>query len=377
MIASNEEAQLGYCLRSVREIASEIIIVVESRSADRTGEIARRFGARVVQHEWDGFARARNTYMREAKGDWILVLDADESIASSDLPGLLQLVRRRGVAGYRLQARNYTNDYDLLWNWHPNDGSYRREERHSRCHGWMKQYVLRLFRNFRDVEYSEDPTTHASLMPSLSKHRGAIEDTDRVVLHHFQLLNGGTGRHRAKQRARLVYELEHLERFPRDLDARLNAAKTLFGERRDAEAVRLLDGALRIEPSFHEASRLRAMIDFANGELHGAERRLRRILRKIPAGDESAADLWTLLGMTLVELGRRDDALHALSEALALQPRHLMAINSLGVLFEDLDDFAAARRQYKAAVRIHPQFIPAIRNLDRVSARLRRRRGER
>lgn len=90
MIVKNEEAMLPGCLAAVRGLAHEII-VVDTGSTDRTVEIARRARARVVQIPWeDDFAAARNASLSLARGEWILVLDADERLA----PGAEAVLRQ-------------------------------------------------------------------------------------------------------------------------------------------------------------------------------------------------------------------------------------------------------------------------------------------
>lgn len=80
MIVKDEEDFLPGCLESVRGVADEIV-VVDTGSADRTVEIAREFGAKVYQYEWnDDFAAARNESLKYATCGWILVLDADERL---------------------------------------------------------------------------------------------------------------------------------------------------------------------------------------------------------------------------------------------------------------------------------------------------------
>lgn len=84
MIARDEEEHIGRALESVRDIVDEII-VVDTGSADRTQEIARALGARVIDFPWgDDFAAARNRSLEEATGDYILVLDADEFIDATE-----------------------------------------------------------------------------------------------------------------------------------------------------------------------------------------------------------------------------------------------------------------------------------------------------
>jgi tetratricopeptide (TPR) repeat protein len=78
MIVKNEERCLARCLASVQGAVDEIV-VVDTGSTDATADIARRYGASVPSFTWIGdFSAARNYGIERAKGDWILVLDADE-----------------------------------------------------------------------------------------------------------------------------------------------------------------------------------------------------------------------------------------------------------------------------------------------------------
>ncbi len=81
MIVRDEEAMLGRCLESVRGVVDEVV-VVDTGSRDRSIELARSHGARVVEFPWcDDFAAARNAGLEVAQGKAILWLDADEALA--------------------------------------------------------------------------------------------------------------------------------------------------------------------------------------------------------------------------------------------------------------------------------------------------------
>jgi len=80
MITMNEAANLPLTLASV-SWASEIVIV-DSGSTDTTVEIARGFGARVIEEPWKGYAAQKNSAIEKATGDWILSLDADEEVSA-------------------------------------------------------------------------------------------------------------------------------------------------------------------------------------------------------------------------------------------------------------------------------------------------------
>ncbi|MFC0211093.1 glycosyltransferase [Paenibacillus chartarius] len=80
VIVKNEQRHIAACLESVKPIVDEMV-VVDTGSTDRTKEIAASMGAIVSDFPWsDDFAAARNAAIERTKGDWILVLDADERL---------------------------------------------------------------------------------------------------------------------------------------------------------------------------------------------------------------------------------------------------------------------------------------------------------
>lgn len=91
MIVKNEEETLGRCLRSVGEIADEIVIA-DTGSTDRTREIAEQLGCRVFDFPWtDDFSAARNFSFSKATKDYILWLDADDVFLDGDREKFLAL----------------------------------------------------------------------------------------------------------------------------------------------------------------------------------------------------------------------------------------------------------------------------------------------
>jgi hypothetical protein len=93
MIARDEEQLLPGCLASVAGAVDEIVLA-DTGSRDRTPALAREAGAVVVHEPWQGdFARARNAALRRARGDFVLVLDADERLAPGAAASLRAAVR--------------------------------------------------------------------------------------------------------------------------------------------------------------------------------------------------------------------------------------------------------------------------------------------
>jgi len=69
------------------------IVIVDTGSSDRTVEIAESFGATVYHHPWeDDFSKHRNQSLSYARGQWILILDADEQVEPADAPRLRQVI---------------------------------------------------------------------------------------------------------------------------------------------------------------------------------------------------------------------------------------------------------------------------------------------
>jgi hypothetical protein len=79
IIARDEETRLGECLDTLRW-CDEVVVVVDSRTSDRTAAVAAARGCRVMEARWRGFAQQRNIALEQARGDWALEVDADERI---------------------------------------------------------------------------------------------------------------------------------------------------------------------------------------------------------------------------------------------------------------------------------------------------------
>jgi glycosyltransferase involved in cell wall biosynthesis len=127
VIAKNEEAQIGRCLRSA-SFADEMVMV-DNGSTDKTIEIARSLGAKViVTPDWPGFGAQKNRALDAASGDWVLSLDADEWIGSplaDDIKSVLaapeaadgyMIPRRSRFCGKIVRHCGWSPDYVLrLW----------------------------------------------------------------------------------------------------------------------------------------------------------------------------------------------------------------------------------------------------------------------
>jgi glycosyltransferase involved in cell wall biosynthesis len=105
VVTLNEEARLRECLDSVAW--ADELIVVDAESQDKTAAIAREVTDRVFVRPWPGFAAQKNFGLEQAGGDWILSLDADETVSPPLRAEIEAILKAGGVAaGYALPRRN-------------------------------------------------------------------------------------------------------------------------------------------------------------------------------------------------------------------------------------------------------------------------------
>lgn len=88
MIVKNEESNIERTLKAIRKLDNKIdyeIIIVDTGSTDNTVNIAKKYTDKVYFHKWNGsFGDMRNISIKYCKGDWILILDADEVLEDED-----------------------------------------------------------------------------------------------------------------------------------------------------------------------------------------------------------------------------------------------------------------------------------------------------
>ena len=119
IITFNEQEEIGRCIDSVVGIADEIIIV-ESFSTDHTGIISKSKGARFIQHKFEGYISQKNWAMEQASNDWVLSLDADESISTELYRSILIEKQNPNCDAYRINRLNfYCNKAIKTCGWYP------------------------------------------------------------------------------------------------------------------------------------------------------------------------------------------------------------------------------------------------------------------
>ncbi len=101
IISLNEERDIARCLKSVKGIADEIV-VVDSFSTDATKDICKSFGAKFIEHEFESYIAQKNFALTCAKYDKILSLDADEELSEELINSILKEKKEFSRDGYSM-----------------------------------------------------------------------------------------------------------------------------------------------------------------------------------------------------------------------------------------------------------------------------------
>lgn len=128
LIVKNEEKRIKQCLESVK-FADEII-VVDDGSIDSTVQIAKKYTSKIYSHVSKGFVEAARDFgLEKATGEWILLLDADESIPTTLATELQEKSKATTITYVKIPRKNIIFGQWILHN-----------------KGWWPDYQLRFFR---------------------------------------------------------------------------------------------------------------------------------------------------------------------------------------------------------------------------------------
>ncbi len=281
---------LGPCLESVSALADQIV-VVDTGSVDATVDIARAHGAEVHHFSWcDDFAAARNASLSHARGDFVLVLDADERLAPDAAD------RIRAVMAAEPAGAPPTVHLPLI------------DNRDAAGQALGADFMPRLWRNRPELRFTG--RVHEQIGVGVGGLRQAFDDRIRIMHLGYDPDYAAERGKRARNRALL--EAERRER-PGDPTIAFYLAKEDYAEGRDAEALagfrRAIDGAganLSLSATLFAVECLRNLGRHADGVALA-----RAGLDRAP----SYGDLWFVAGRTALEGGDPETALTLLAEA--------------------------------------------------------------
>ena len=351
MIVRDEERVLADCLASIRPFVDEIV-VVDTGSADGTVEIARSFGAKLSSFPWcDDFSAARNASLAQATGDWILWMDADDTIPEEcgrKLRDLVLLAEDR-VTGLLMQVQIP-----------PAPGET----------GFTVVDHVKLFRNGLGLRF--EGRIHEQILEPIYRLGGQVQRSDLYVVHSgYDYSPAGQARKRARDLTLLEKDLAERPDHPFVL---FNVGMTAFHLKEYDKAREALLRCLSLsKPQESTVRKVYAMLagcDLDQGRPAGAREWIEKGLGLFPqdpellfragivyreVGDLSAAEASYVRLLTEREVGHID--------SLDVSMTGFKAHHNLALIYQDQGKWEQAEAQWRAAVEKEPGFVPSRQGL--------------
>ena len=364
MIVKNEEQFLEQCLRSVQGLVDEIIIV-DTGSMDRTKEIARFFTDQIYDFAWcDDFAAARNESLKHAKGDWILVLDADETLSKQDHESMRGLISSAAatVSGFILIQRNYFTSRENL-SYGSFSGLNVREagdvqgfisasqdgySESKETAGWLPTPIVRLFRNEPSVAFSG--RVHEDVTSSLG---GKIVYTV-IPIHHYGKLDIDNWK-----RKWAFYEQlgEKKAEEEKDYYAYFELGRQYL-ESGNGDSAALLRAKEMFEESIHLNGRF-WLSWFNLGSVHLLRRNLNdavSCLLKALEYNPYIPQIYLNLGVAYVQLKKYTEAVKTFWQGIERHQRRADLYRNLGLCYLEMGNQKEATIVLKRAVELNPDY---------------------
>lgn len=276
MIVKNEERFLGECLSSVKDVADEII-VVDTGSTDRSVQIARDFGAKIVEIEWpDDFSQARNVGLDLVKTPWVLIIDADEELIADDVPTLQVAMTKPIADAYNIRIVSVMDKAEHI----------------------SESYVLRLFRSHPAVRF--EGRVHEQVFNALGRLHMNVTPLN-VRLLHKGYLNEVVGQRDKTHRNRVLLE-KQVHEHPNDGYMLWQLAQTLISAGDVPGALSVSKRSLKYLPVGSPIWVL-AQVTYAKAlDLHGEKKRAIKLLQEGQAAHPLYTDFYYLEGLIRIHL---------------------------------------------------------------------------
>ena len=169
IIAWNEEKNLPRVVSSVRHLADEIVVVVDEASTDKTLAVAKKLKCQVFTHAHTGIVEPmRNFSLSKAKGDWILLLDADEEITAELSSRIQKLVSSNKADYFRIARKNI-----IFGKW-------------IKSEHWWPDYVYRLFKK---GHVTWEDTIHGVPFTRGKGEDLPIKEELAILHHHYETVS--------------------------------------------------------------------------------------------------------------------------------------------------------------------------------------------
>ena len=346
MIVRDEATRIEACLRSVQDFVDEMV-VVDTGSTDETVALAQACGARIEHLEWPGdFAPARNAALEHVKGDWVLVLDADEQLRTEAIPKLKALMAQPDVLVINLLR------HELGAAMAPYSNVSRLFRRHPRIQ-WSKPYHSMIDESVAALMRDEPQWRIANCAEPALLHDG----------YRPELLSGTDKAERLRQ------SMERwLEEQPGDpyACAKLGALEVSEGNR--DRGIKLLRHGLETLPSGEEfiAERYELLLNLgialAADDRDAALRCYREAL-ELPLETRLSLGARLNLAALLMQQNQLEEAIQLTTTACQRAPEVALAWYNLGLMERRRGDLLAAIKAYERSIGLDPSHAESHQNL--------------
>ncbi|REK18723.1 MAG: glycosyltransferase [Planctomycetota bacterium] len=310
-IVRDAESQIAATLQSVQAIADEIV-VVDTGSTDSTRQVAAHLATRVVDWSWtDDFSAARNVALSHATGDWVLWLDAGETMTADDARRLREFLD---------QQADTTAIYMLLVTLPPEEGNVAGEQ------------VGRFRLMPRREELSYVGRIRESIVPKAVEAGLRLEAVDMRIARSARDLDPAVRRAKAERDIRIAH--------------------TEIGERPDAPQPRLAKG----EALMNLGSAVAARVCFQDA----------RRVAQAGSGDMLEAYYGELTTYSDRDAAEREQQTMLCIEALEQFPLDTQLLCAMGGYLQASGRVDLAHRAYETA-HLHGQVRPEIWHLGDVA----------
>jgi glycosyltransferase involved in cell wall biosynthesis len=386
MIVKNEERYLDDCLKSVKNVADEIIII-DTGSKDRTVEIARKYTDKIYFHPWkDSFSEARNHYLEYATGDWIFQIDADEELIREDIPVLLEAIQDgeldaimvQIVSKFQKGKKDAVHSVERIFR---NNGLIYYEGRvHNRLVGIKnaKVFPIRLIHYGYDLNQTQLKKKFDRTVSLLKMD--LEEDPNNSMTYHY-LSCSYIGQGMWKQSLDNSLMAIRLAEKTNDqnmiyLWTHYNAAMSYYRLKKLDKAEKISISALKKYPKHIDSHFILGLVYFDQKQWsrlieHGKEYvQLIKRLKEFPETFDNlvncsvneAWNLKVLMGIAYFELHQSKESKNAFKEAVSSAPEPSVASRAIGIFFYNKKYPERALEYFKMAFEENPD-DPTVNNL--------------
>lgn len=363
MIVKDEADFLKSCVDSVKSIIDEIIIV-DTGSKDDTIKIAESFGVKVIEHKWvNNFSEARNVSLKHATKDWILVLDADEKISSSNLKEIKKLIENDEVSAYSLIQRNYfQNRKPTSIEVSSKEDTYSESKSYD---GWFPSRLVRLFKN--NKEYYFTGMIHELVEQSIEIKKDVIVAT-QIPIHHFRIEKDPKFDEERRQKY-LNIGIKQIESTPNDPKPYYEVGQIYLFEKNYEKAIELFEKAVEIVKIAKYPKKYKGVYVYLclslgkcyikTGKYKEAINFLKQFLNVLP----NAPVVHFFMAQAYSELGKINEAVKHYRISAKFNPNDEEIHNNLANIYSESGRPELAIKEFKTALKIAPDNATIHRNL--------------